>query len=246
MFKSLKATREPNACPEWSRSHVVVYLLSLLLIGLGYVGLTPIFEGFDETAHFSNLRQVAATGKIPVYGSSHFDQEVVDYKGPVPYGSADPPFNRDFVSSKFFSDPESVRDFVQRYRKTSLSNNFEESERLNWEAQHPPLYYLLLAPLTKATDELPLVTQILWLRIASYALALAGVAVSLIGTMRMACARDRNSALLGYLLYPVIFPMFFPEFARIGNDALCLFLSGVVALLVKSWSRLNRIRSSPH
>jgi hypothetical protein len=28
-----------------------IYLLALLLIGIGYIGIMPPFESFDETAH---------------------------------------------------------------------------------------------------------------------------------------------------------------------------------------------------
>src|ERR1019366_10533663 len=37
------------------------------------------------------------------------------------------------------------------------------------------------------------------------------------------------------MLYPLVLPMFFPEFTRIGNDCLCLFLVGVTAFLLSKW-----------
>ena len=35
--------------------------------------------------------------------------------------------------------------------------------------------------------------------------------------------------MLGFALYHAMLPMFFPEFARLGNDSLCLLLAGASA-----------------
>ena len=53
-------------------------LLAILMTGLGYLGLTPIYEGFDENAHYSSVRQVALTGTVPLYGESFLDRYITD------------------------------------------------------------------------------------------------------------------------------------------------------------------------
>ena len=63
-------------------SPIVVYLLALLFIGIGYLAILPVFEGFDESAHFSSLREIADTDKNPVYGLSNMDEASGDYQGP--------------------------------------------------------------------------------------------------------------------------------------------------------------------
>jgi hypothetical protein len=47
---------------------IPLYLLTLFLIGLGYLAILPPFEGFDETAHYSSVRQIADTKTIPSKG----------------------------------------------------------------------------------------------------------------------------------------------------------------------------------
>jgi 4-amino-4-deoxy-L-arabinose transferase-like glycosyltransferase len=204
----------------------------LLLIGLGYLAILPIFEGFDETASFSSLRQIADAKTIPVNGKSYLDKEITDYKGPVAYSSGLPPFDGGTVYTKFFEYSELVDSYSQTYRQPHPHSPYAPSKGLNWQAQHPPLYYLLLAPLEKATDHFSFVSQFFLLRLASYLLALAGVAFGLLAIKQSNKLGNMSPAIIGFILYPVILPMFFPEFARIGNDSLCLFLVGLISLLL--------------
>ncbi|MDD2685713.1 MAG: hypothetical protein PHY62_06110 [Gallionella sp.] len=217
------------------RKFVFVYLLSLLCIGIGYLSILPLFEGFDETAHYSSLRQISDTGTIPLYGASYLAQEVIDYQGPVPYGSGKMPFDRGMVYLKFFKQPELAEQYQQIYRQQFPNTMYRPSQELNWQAQHPPLYYLLLTPLVKAVDEFSFSTQLYLLRLASFVLALFGVALGLLAVNQPNKPLYLNPAMIGFMLYPVILPMFFPEFTRIGNDSLCIFLVGLVVYLLSSW-----------
>lgn len=212
-------------------------LAVLALAGLGHVALLPPFEGFDETAHYSSLRQVADTGSIPVYGAAFLDRAVTGYQGPAPYGSLAPPFDQDpRVYRRFFDRPDLVAGFRPAYRAAAPRPGFQPSQAPNWQAQHPPLYYLALAPLTRATDGLPLVTQLLVLRLASGALALGGIALAMLAWRRHAAAAT------GFALYPLVLPMVFPEFMRLGNDSLCLLLAGGLAWLLAGWTPPGRRR----
>jgi hypothetical protein len=209
-----------------------VYLLMLLCIGLGYLAILPLFEGFDETANFSSMRQIADTGRIPVFGKDAIDREVTDYQGPIPYGSLAPPFDNGMVYSRFFQDQDLVNSYPQSYRESHPHAAYLPGDKPNYQAQHPPFYYLLMALPERLTDHLSFVTQILLLRLASYLLALGGVVFGLLAVRRSAAP---TSALLGFFAYPIILPMFFPEFARMGNDSLCLLLIGMLAYFLSCW-----------
>jgi len=56
----------------------------ILFLGLGYLAILPPFEGFDETAHYSSIRQIADTATIPFYGSSFIDQKIEQYMKAAP------------------------------------------------------------------------------------------------------------------------------------------------------------------
>jgi Dolichyl-phosphate-mannose-protein mannosyltransferase len=216
----------------FQRVCIPLYLLALFFIGLGYLAILPPFEGFDEIAHYSSIRQIADTKTIPLYGSSFLDREVTDYKGPVAYGSLEPPFDRGMVYSKFFARPDLVESYRRTYRQSSTPSFYHPSPVQNWEAQHPPLYYIVLAPLEKITEHFSFVTRILLLRLASYFLALAGVTLGLVAVKQSSTSLKFDPSVIGFMLYPIVLPMFFPEFTRIGNDCLCLFLVGATAFFL--------------
>jgi hypothetical protein len=219
-----------------TRFTMSLYLLSLLLIGVGYIAIMPPFEGFDEPAHYASLRQIADTLTIPLFGKSYLPKDVADYSGPMAYSSLHPPFDSGLTYAKFFADPAAVARFLRDYRQPQPRPSFIASGAPNWEAQHPPLYYVMLAPVLRLAETAPFVSQILVLRIVSYALALAGV---FFGLKAIPNAIPNSGAITGpaaaatgFLLYPVMLPMFFPEFARIGNDSLCLLLAGLAAFVL--------------
>lgn len=202
------------------------YLLGILLVGLAYIFITPIFEGFDETAHYSSIKQIALTKTIPIYGKSFVDQGVESYRGPKPYSSGTPPFDGDLVSSKFFANADDVSNYTTHYRNAPQEQNFKFGAQPNWQAQHPPLYYLLMAPVYDLTASMPFFSQFRILRVLSYLLAFLGVFFACLGMLAKKC-QNPGEHLIGLLAYPLILPMFFLEFGRLGNDSLCLALSGI-------------------
>ena len=228
-----------------TRTLLVLYVLALFFTGIAYLAILPLFEGFDENAHYSSVRQIADTRTLPLYGTSFLDEEVTNYQGPVPFSSLDPPFDASLVYSKFFAHPEFVRQYVVTYRQSAPPISYLPSQELNWQAQHPPLYYMLLAPLEKSLEQFPLVTRMLLLRLVSFLLALAGVTLGFLSISRPNIPLRQNPAILGFLLYPLILPMFFPEFTRVGNDALCLFLVGLTALLFSKQQRREQSAGLP-
>ena len=75
------------------RSHQPLFLAAAtLLIGMAWMAILPPFEGLDEIAHYSSIRQIADTGTIPLFGHSFIAQEVVVYKeqAPSPYALKPP------------------------------------------------------------------------------------------------------------------------------------------------------------
>ena len=221
------------------RRIVFLYFAALLSMGLFHLATTPVFEGFDEPGHYSAIRQIAYLGKITMREESYVDQLVLGYQGPLPYDSGSPPFDRGMVYGKFVRDRKLVDSYVARYRESVPPALFAfSSEPNNLYRQHPALYYALMAPVLRLVDGTPLVTQIFILRLVSYLLALSGVALGILAIgkrERLDPGEQGFPLLLGFLIYPYLSPMFFPEFARVGSDSLCLFLVGLLAYLFSKW-----------
>ena len=209
---------------------ILLYLVSILLIGLGYISILPPFEGFDETAHYSRLREIKEHPLAIFKKESFLDKSVVEYVGPMPYSSGDPPFDKGFNYPKFFGDRANLDNYLKKYWQSPMSTSFVESTDRNWQNQHPPLYYLLLAPLT--IKSIPFIYQIYLIRLASFVIALTGVLFGLLSIHNIFQANQNKNelvaSLFGFMIYPIIFPMFFLEFARIGNDSLCLLIVGII------------------
>lgn len=231
------------------RRIVFLYLAALLAMGLFHLATTPIFEGFDEPGHYSAIRQIAYLGKITMREESYVDQLVLGYQGPLPYDSGSPPFDRGMVYGKFVRDQKLIDSYMAQYRESVPPAHFAFSaEPNNLYRQHPALYYALMAPVLRLVDGTPLVTQIFILRSLSYLLAVSGVALGILAISkreRMDPGQQGFPLLLGFLIYPYLSPMFFPEFARVGSDSLCLFLVGLLAYLFSKWrSSGGDLRSS--
>jgi hypothetical protein len=164
----------------------------------------------------------------------------------MPYGSGTPPFRGQLGAqtySEFFSDPVNASRYAREYHTAERGSRFQESQVPNWQAQHPPLYYLLMTPVLRASDHLSFVAQMFVLRLVSYLLAVAGVLFGLASISRLGTSRE--AAGLGFLFYPLLLPEFFPEFARIGNDALCLALLGCLLYLIAGESTLTERAKRP-
>ena len=67
------------------RAVVSMLFLATLLIGLAQVALLPPWEGFDETAHFSFIQQIADTGTWPT-GKEPLSQDVEASSRKTPAG----------------------------------------------------------------------------------------------------------------------------------------------------------------
>ncbi|MFE1570762.1 hypothetical protein ACFIQG_02960 [Comamonas odontotermitis] len=225
---SMKLRKRMMKC--WSENiFLLFYMLTLLFAGVTIMAITPPWEGFDESAHYSSVRYVAELKQIPLYGSANMDAEVENYEGPKPYGTLNPPFDLGITYLKFFQSKNDQEKYVERYNNKNEMPRFREGVSLNWQTQHPPLYYVIISPVLKMVSHKPLVDQLFVLRFVSFLMALAGISFAYKAFRNKLLPLKKDPVVIGFLLYPLLLPMLFFEFARLGNDALCLFLAGGLA-----------------
>jgi hypothetical protein len=214
------------------------FFISLFLIGLGYIFTVPVFEGFDENAHFSRIRELTDSNNSIFLGhdESLMDKSIEAYQGPGPDETTDPFYKKDKVYYNFFLNDKYIYEYINNYRNNAFNAPFQKGESVNWQQQHPPLYYLLLSYASLNIKQFSLITQFSILRILSYLIALFGVYFA----FSAACKNIKSSKMisqikLGFLLYPIVLPMFFLEFARLGNDSLCIFFTGLFMYILNDW-----------
>jgi hypothetical protein len=202
-------------------------LLATALVGLAHIAFLPPFEGFDETAHWSYVQELADVGRPPRYGVDGLSRDTDRYPGPLPYGGG-PPF--DHTGRLNYRGYRRAGAPALAGGPTTYAGNAAD----NWQAQHPPLYYAMLTPLYRLTHGWGWISQLFALRLASFALAYLGFAAGVLTIARMS---ERFGVWAGPIAaaWPFLFPQFFPEFARLGNDSLCLLCMGA------AWAALARL-----
>ena len=215
--------------------HIWIAALALLLgiyaFGLSQIAMLPPFEGFDEPGHYSYLQQIAETGTWPRHGDP-MSADVDDVLKVAPTATAMSP--RWTYQSFATAEPGVIaagRDAI--HAPPSIPRVWRPGSIVNWEAQHPPLYYALLAPAYRWSAGWSFGAQLLLLRAISYTLAWAAMVLASLGAVRYA-GRSRlppSIVILAPALWPLMLPMWFPEMARLGNDSLVVFLAACVGLL---------------
>lgn len=100
----------------------------------------------------------------------------------------------------------------------------------NYQAQHPPLYYVLLAPATRALRGMPLDLQVFWLGLLSIGLATLAVPLC----YQPVAARTGEAAAAFGILAMAWFPNLLPFFGRMSNDTLAFPLVAALVALVAS------------
>jgi hypothetical protein len=185
-------------------------LAAALVFGLAHVAALPPWEGFDETGHYSYVQQIADGGGLPAPQSARLGQDVEQWS----------------AAARVHEVPKEPRRYVP-------------GATGNWQAQHPPLYYLTLLPVYWATRDWTWGSHLLALRVASYLLAWMGLVIAVVGCLRHEASGENNAdvpywgqwAALGIVVWPFLVPSWFPEMGRLGNDSLGCLLAAIVFVL---------------
>jgi hypothetical protein len=207
------------------RTIATLLLLASLLIGFAQIAMLPPWEGFDETTHYSYIQQLAETGRWP-RSRDRVSAEVDVYLKTAPTTNLLRPA---WTYAKFFAAPSQV---IEAGRAAIHSNplrarSWSPGQAINWEAQHPPLYYLVMTPAYLVSKTWSLADQLLFMRGVSYLMAWAALCVTAMMALRATRGGpDAHAAVtLAVALWPFLFPMWFPDMARIGNDSLVVLLA---------------------
>lgn len=220
---------------QWVFDHPYrLILMAIFALGSGFIALSPPFEGFDETAHWSSLASWGLDGRMPIYGQDRLDQAIYDYTGPLPYSSASP-FEAN--GGRTYRDLDPSLQTGPHHETPPLET--EPSAHLNWQAQHPPLYYLILQPVFNLSKNWSWADHFLALRMMSWGLAFTGLVVGVEFTRRAWPSLNQGQVMV-LAAWPLLVPQFIPEMARLGNDSLCLLCFAL------AWGALLKLEENKH
>ena len=213
-----------------SRAAILCALLfASLLIGLAQVALLPPWEGFDETAHFSYVQQIADTGTWP-QGKEPLSVDAEASSRRTPAGT----FLRAWGSYAAFktASPELLEAARRELHDAPAApRTWRPGEALNWQNQHPPLYYVVLVPVHWLTKSASVASELFAMRAVSYLIAWAGLLLAALAALRATRPAPAGAitVALAVAMWPLMFPMWFPEMGRVGNDSL------LVPIVAAAW-----------
>lgn len=192
----------------------------------------PLWEGFDEAFHYGYVESVWQTQRLPVLGRTLLPGDVWRSLALAPVS---PIVHRWFAQTiafgAWFSLPSSNKE--QRRNELDRLRPQAASSVPDYEAHHPPLAYLVLAPIDWAISRSPIRARVLVLR-------LVGGILSVILLFFGAAALGRNFGLPEPFLQAALFTIFcsqmlYATIAHVANDWLAV---GIAALYVASLARL--------
>ncbi|MGA2196820.1 MAG: hypothetical protein ABSH40_16275 [Bryobacteraceae bacterium] len=215
------------------------FRIALLLYGalnaVLYAGLLPLWEGFDEPFHYGYVQELSRRGALPVLGKTVLSEEVVRSLDLVPAGYAVARnVGRGVVFGDYFRMPaEQRRDLRRRLEQIDPASAAGDSQSPNYESNHPPLAYALLAPFDALWASVQLPARVLRLRLLG---ALAAVLLLWFATWRLCALLELPDSIpLAAMFVVFSSQMFYGAVCHIANDWLAvplftLVLSEAVAL----------------
>ena len=190
-----------------------------------------MWEGYDEWAHFAYIQQIAEQGQLPARSGNVPDEIQRSLElAPLSYSAAEVVPGA-ITHDAYWRLPESdrLRRELELRKLTPSYKLPDASERrvTQYEAQQPPLYYLLLAAPYLAIQHWSLPAQVLTLRVIS--LMIAGIALLLAYVIARQVALTRHLAIWVTIML-VSFSGVLIDVCRVGNDSLAITLSSAVIL----------------
>jgi len=224
---------------HWASQHLSVVPVMLMVIlaacafkGVQIAGIHDPFTGHDEVAHYAYLKIVATEGRVPLIP----DPDI--WKAPDTVAN---PAGFDRIPSYFWKYCQfSTQDWSgcgdnqcpdSCYLHVDSTDGKLIPAGWIYTANHPPLYYMLMAPLYRLTDHLTPEQQLTWFRLAAIPFGMLTVLFASL-TVRVLFPDDPRHFLAITVPAVVAFqPQVSYEAAMLNNDILAIALTSAVIWL---------------
>jgi hypothetical protein len=186
-------------------------IAAFLARGPLYLSVLPPFEGWDEHQHLAYIAHLEQTGSIPVMDESVVPRGLRPLMISVPHSVAGAEQLRDWGALSY-ADFWNAPPPADAYREPSSSFRL-------YQAQHPPLAYVLAVPLWRALKTprpLEAISAIRAMNLLVVAAALVLFAAALARLVPSFWPRAGIFALV------CLHPLFFQNVARVANDGLAV------------------------
>lgn len=203
-----------------------------------YSAMQPLWEGYDEWAHFAVIRTMLAKGEALVSRDAPIprDVEASFELAPVPYEMRDlpPPSRTEEAWWRLPAGERARREAEFRAMPVEWRSQAGLGPLKAYEALQPPLYYWLMTPAAALAANASLGAQVVLLR--WLAALVASLSIPLIfGIARLALGEDAPA--LACAAAAALMPGFAVDLARVGNECVAVVL---FTLLI--WAGLRTVR----
>lgn len=201
--------------------------------GLFYASFVPLWEGFDEYAHYAVLQNIATSGRALIDMDEPVSREVQASLelAPVPW------LVNGLTHDAYWLLPaEERRQREQKLRSlpAALTREPARGGEHAYEAQQAPLYYWLLSPAYRLSAALSLPSRVWLLRLIS--LLVASTVIPLTYLVARTIFEDDRQA-LRVAAVVAAFPELMMTVCHIGNDSLAVAMGGLSLLALFEWKR---------
>jgi hypothetical protein len=206
-----------------------------------YSTLLPLWEGFDEWAHFSVLQQMSTSASLIIDRNSRVSRDIdasLDL-APLPRGMTSiPPLG--ITHDKYWqlnARERADRERALRELPLRWASEYESDAMPAYEASQPPLYYWVMAAGLKLLPQMPLIERLWYVRVLTALLA------SLVIPIGYFLAKEffgNKAVALGAMAIVSVAPGLALASSRVSNEGLSIPLFSLVLLAVIFWLRQPR------
>lgn len=210
---------------RFDQRFMVILLVLFAAKGVIFTFAFPAFSGHDEVAHYAYMRVLMEEGRLPLV--------------PDPYA-----FSEEYAAGE---DPEfdQIPDYFQRYQRYTTADWWNDDTRVvrtvtylddylpaGWiyTANHPPLYYLLMAPVWEITATQSEETQLHAFRLAAIPFGMLTVLFAYL-TVRRLFPRDTFLAVT-VPTFVAFQPQIAYEAAMLNNDIVAIATTSACLYLI--------------
>lgn len=188
-----------------------------------YSTLLPLWEGFDEPAHYGYVESLWQARRLPVLGRTTFPEDVVASFRFAPGSYLMHRWRPETITYEdWYALPGAERGY-RRVELDSLRPDGRASSEPNYEAHHPPLAYALLSSIDRSISGRPITTRILILRLFG---AVCSVVLLFFGAVALCRELGLSEPFASTLLFTVFCAqMLYATTAHVANDWLAVPLA---------------------
>jgi 4-amino-4-deoxy-L-arabinose transferase-like glycosyltransferase len=211
---------------EWRIYAVWICFAARLIF---YASMLPLWEGYDEWAHFSVVRILVNRGValVPRYTPVPHDVAASLDLAPVPWELRGYPYPSLTQDAFWKVSPGERWRHIEAFRSLPLAWQREDGTATltAYESLQPPLYYWLMAPVLQIASHFSLGAQVMILRWIS--VLLASCAVPLLYLIAVVVFEDSDVA-LACAAVAALMPEWALDVARVSNDSLSVVFFSLV------------------